>query len=121
MGYSKLIKGLLLSMLLVIVGCGQKEEGTNADSSSDSQTSSNTNNQAYAPTPDGNEQFVPVLSYRTGPYAPNGTGVANGFVDYLKLVDARDGGVNGVRISFEECETEYKTDRGVECYERLKV
>ena len=120
MGYSKLIKGLLLSMLLVIVGCGQKEEGTNADSSSDSQTSSNINNQAYAPTPDGNEQFVPVLSYRTGPYAPNGTGVANGFVDYLKLVDARDGGVNGVRISFEECETEYKTDRGVECYERLK-
>jgi len=29
------------------------------------------------------EQFVPVLSYRTGPYAPNGTPWANGFVDYL--------------------------------------
>ena len=45
---------------------------------------------------------------------------ANGFVDYLKLVNARDGGVNGVKITFEECETGYATDRGVECYERLK-
>ena len=35
------------------------------------------------------EQFVPVLSYRTGPYAPNGTPWANGFVDYLKLVNAK--------------------------------
>ena len=67
-----------------------------------------------------NEQFIPVLVYRTGPYAPNGTPVANGYVDYLSLVQARDGGVNGVKLVWEECETEYKTDRGVECYERLK-
>jgi branched-chain amino acid transport system substrate-binding protein len=67
-----------------------------------------------------NEIFVPVLVYRTGPYAPNGIPWANGFVDYLKLVNARDGGVNGVKIAFEECETGYATDRGVECYERLK-
>ena len=26
----------------------------------------------------------------------------------------------GVKLSFEECETAYATDRGVECYERLK-
>ena len=31
------------------------------------------------------EQFFPVLAYRTGAYAPNGTPWANGFVDYLKL------------------------------------
>jgi branched-chain amino acid transport system substrate-binding protein len=67
-----------------------------------------------------NEQFVPVLVYRTGPYAPNGVPWANGFVDYLKLIDARDGGVGGVKITYEECETGYATDRGVECYERLK-
>jgi branched-chain amino acid transport system substrate-binding protein len=67
------------------------------------------------------EQFVPVLVYRTGPYAPNGVPWANGFVDYLKLVNARDGGVNGVKLTFEECETGYATDRGVECYERLKA
>ena len=65
------------------------------------------------------EQFVPVLSYRTGPYAPNGTPWANGFVDYLKLVNAK-GGINGVKISYEECETGYDTARSVECYERLK-
>lgn len=65
------------------------------------------------------EQFFPVLVYRTGAYAPNGTPWANGFVDYLKLTNAR-GGINGVKITFEECETAYATDRAVECYERLK-
>jgi len=66
------------------------------------------------------EQFIPLLVYRTGPYAPNGTPWANGKQDYLKLVNERDGGINGVKITFEECETGYATDRGVECYERLK-
>jgi branched-chain amino acid transport system substrate-binding protein len=66
------------------------------------------------------EQFFPLLSYRTGPYAPNGTPWANGKQDYIKMINARDGGINGVKIAFEECETGYATDRGVECYERLK-
>ena len=65
------------------------------------------------------EQFFPVLVYRTGAYAPNGVPWANGHVDYLKLVNAK-GGINGVKIAFEECETGYATDKGVECYERLK-
>ena len=65
------------------------------------------------------EQFFPVLVYRTGAYGPNGAPWANGYVDYLKLINAQ-GGVNGVKISFEECEFGYATDRGVECYERLK-
>ena len=66
------------------------------------------------------EQFFPLLSYRTGAYAPNGTPWANGKQDYLKMINARDGGINGVKLTFEECETGYATDRGVECYERLK-
>jgi branched-chain amino acid transport system substrate-binding protein len=66
------------------------------------------------------EQFFPLLVYRTGPYAPNGTPWANGKQDYIKMINARDGGVNGVKIVFEECETGYATDKGVECYERLK-
>jgi branched-chain amino acid transport system substrate-binding protein len=67
------------------------------------------------------EQFFPLLVYRTGPYAPNGTPWANGKQDYIKLINARDGGINGVKITFEECETTYAaTDKGVECYERLK-
>ncbi|RTL34024.1 MAG: ABC transporter permease [Burkholderiales bacterium] len=66
------------------------------------------------------EQFFPLLVYRTGPYSPNGTPWANGKQDYIKLINARDGGINGVKITFEECETGYATDKGVECYERLK-
>lgn len=71
---------------------------------------------AYA----ADEIFIPVLSYRTGPYAPNGVPFSNGIMDYYKLVNARDGGANGVKLALEECETGYATDRGVECYERLK-
>ncbi len=70
-------------------------------------------------TAQAKEQFFPALVYRTGPYAPNGVPFANGYVDYLKLTNAR-GGINGVKVSWEECETGYATDRGVECYERLK-
>jgi branched-chain amino acid transport system substrate-binding protein len=66
------------------------------------------------------EQFLPALVYRTGPYAPNGIPFANGAADYWTLLNERDGGINGVKIRFEECETGYATDKGVECYERLK-
>jgi branched-chain amino acid transport system substrate-binding protein len=65
------------------------------------------------------EQFFPLLVYRTGPYAPNGTPWANGKQDYIKYINAT-GGINGVKITYEECETGYATDKGVECYERLK-
>ena len=67
------------------------------------------------------EQFIPMVSYRIGPYAAGGTGTFGGFIDYLDLVNRRDGGINGVKLTWEECETEYKNDRGVECYERLKT
>ena len=66
------------------------------------------------------EQFIPLLVYRTGPYAPNGIPVANGYIDYIKMLNARDGGINGVKITWEECETKYNTKLGVECYEKLK-
>ena len=67
-----------------------------------------------------NEMFIPLLVYRTGPYAPNGIPFANGARDYLALIDARDGGINGVKLVYEECETAYDTKLGVECYEKLK-
>src|SRR5512145_3575759 len=66
------------------------------------------------------EQFVPMLSYRVGPYAAGGTGFFGGYIDYLDMLNKRDGGIGGVKLTWEECETEYKNDRGVECYERLK-
>ena len=38
-----------------------------------------------------NEQFIPILSYRTGAYGVNGVPYANGVADYynLKLVDLK--------------------------------
>jgi branched-chain amino acid transport system substrate-binding protein len=68
----------------------------------------------------GKDAFIPLLVYRTGPYAPSGIPIANGFVDYFNLLNERDGGINGIKVVFEECETQYDTKQGVECYERLK-
>src|SRR6266581_4446227 len=80
-------------------------------------TAAVTSNQTLA---QAKEQFVPVNSYWVGPYAPGGSGFGGGMIDYFKLLNARDGGINGVKLSWEKCETEYRNDRGVECYERSK-
>jgi branched-chain amino acid transport system substrate-binding protein len=66
------------------------------------------------------QQFIPVLVYDTGAFAVNGQPFMDGFVDYMAMLNTRDGGINGVKLAWEECETGYKNDRGVECYERLK-
>mgnify|MGYP001490135570 FL=1 len=66
------------------------------------------------------ELFIPMLSYRTGPFGGNGTPFANGFHDYLAMLNARDGGVGGAKIVMEECETAYNAQKGVECYEATK-
>ena len=66
-----------------------------------------------------NAQEIPALVYRTGPFAPNGVSIADGYSDYYTLINERDGGVNGVKFNVTECDTAYKTDRGVECYDRI--
>ncbi|MEZ5660078.1 MAG: ABC transporter substrate-binding protein [Burkholderiaceae bacterium] len=66
------------------------------------------------------ELYVPWLGYRTGAFAANGTQVANGFVDYMNMLNARDGGIGGVKVNPEECETGYNAQKGVECYEATK-
>ncbi len=77
---------------------------------------------ASAPTfGQANEQFVSVLSFRVGPYGPAGVGIFGGFIDYMTYINAKEGGVGGVKLTWEECETEYAAARGVECYERLKT
>jgi branched-chain amino acid transport system substrate-binding protein len=64
--------------------------------------------------------YVPLLTYRTGPFAGSGIPIANGMSDYLNLLNERDGGIGGVKIQIEECETGYDTKKGVECYESVK-
>ena len=71
-------------------------------------------------TPAFAELVFPSLSYRTGPYAPNGIPFADGYADYLTLINERDGGIGGVKIDNPECETGYNTEKGVECYESTK-
>jgi len=66
------------------------------------------------------DQFVSIPSYRVGPYGQNGQAFYGGFIDYLNYVNLSEGGVNGVKFAWEECETEYNNAKGVECYERLK-
>lgn len=67
------------------------------------------------------DQFIGIPSFRVGPYGPNGQSFYGGFIDYLNYVNIKDGGVNGVKFAWEECETEYNNAKGVECYERLKA
>jgi len=66
------------------------------------------------------EQFVPANFYWVGPYAPGGSGFGGGIIDYMQMLNERDGGINGVKLTWEKCETEYNNARGVECYERAK-
>jgi len=64
--------------------------------------------------------FVPNFTYRTGPFSNSGIPIANGMYDYLAMLNARDGGIGGAKIILEECETGYRNEKGVECYEALK-
>ncbi|MCF3932149.1 ABC transporter substrate-binding protein [Acuticoccus sp. M5D2P5] len=66
------------------------------------------------------ELFLPLFTYRTGPFAGSGIPIANGMRDYLEMLNQRDGGIGGVKIRIEECETGYNTQKGVECYDSVK-
>jgi branched-chain amino acid transport system substrate-binding protein len=74
---------------------------------------------AFSVSASAEDALVVNLTYRTGAFAPNGIPLANGQRDYWRLVNKR-GGIDGVMIRYEECETNYKTDKGVECYQGLK-
>ncbi|SFI98976.1 ABC transporter substrate-binding protein [Aerobium aerolatum] len=63
---------------------------------------------------------LPNMSYRTGPFAATGTPHMNGQLDYMTMLNERDGGINGVKVQFDECETGYNTEKGVECYEKMR-
>jgi branched-chain amino acid transport system substrate-binding protein len=64
--------------------------------------------------------YVPILSYRTGPFSVGGLPIANGMHDYFTMLNERDGGIGGAKVVYEECETGYDTKKGVECYESIK-
>ena len=63
---------------------------------------------------------MPLFTYRTGPFAGSGTPIANGMHDYLTMLNERDGGIGGVKLIVDECETGYDTKKGLECYDAVK-
>jgi branched-chain amino acid transport system substrate-binding protein len=65
--------------------------------------------------------YMPLLTYRTGAFAGSGNPIADGMRDYLEMINQRDGGINGVKLVIDECETGYDTKKGVECYEAVKA
>ena len=66
------------------------------------------------------ELLVPHLTYRVGPFAANGTMGANAITDYFTMLNERDGGIDGLKVNPEECETGYNAQKGVECYESYR-
>ncbi|WP_421698182.1 ABC transporter substrate-binding protein [Ancylobacter sp.] len=72
------------------------------------------------PGPDADKQFFPIASYRVGPYASAGVQIWAAMIDYLRYLNEVEGGINGVKIVWQECETEWTADKGIECYERQK-
>jgi branched-chain amino acid transport system substrate-binding protein len=75
---------------------------------------------AFAPAAADDSIYVPLFTYRTGPFAGSGTPIANGMHDYLNMLNLRDGGVGGVKLNVDECETGYDTKKGLECYDSVK-
>src|SRR6202051_856425 len=65
--------------------------------------------------------YVPLFTYRTGPFAVSGIPIANGMHDYLEMLNERDGGIGGVKLAIEECETGYDTKKGAECHKQYKA
>ena len=45
----------------------------------------------------------PVFVFRTGPFAPSGIPSANASRDFAILTNKRDGGINDVKLVYEEC------------------
>jgi len=75
---------------------------------------------AQAPAQDQGGIFVPLFTYRTGPFSGSGIPVANGLHDYLSMLNERDGGIGGEKLIIAECEDGYSTQRGVQCYDSVK-
>jgi branched-chain amino acid transport system substrate-binding protein len=67
------------------------------------------------------EQFLAFLGVREGAVRFQIIPQQDAFIAYVMLLNARDGGINGVKLAWEECETVFDVPRGVECYEHLKA
>lgn len=67
------------------------------------------------------QQYFPLATFRVGAYASSGIPVWAGTIDYFRYINEVEGGINGVKLFWDECETEWEVEKGVECYERVKA
>ena len=67
------------------------------------------------------QQYFPLATFRVGAYASSGIPVWAGEIDYFRYINEVEGGINGVKLFWDECETEWEVEKGVECYERVKA
>src|SRR5690348_13984646 len=85
--------------------------------------------QGHAARAAPDEQFIPANITAEGPVTPARAATSAGMIDYLDLVNRRDGGINGVKFAWDKCDSNggdrHGADsqggaRGFECYERAK-
>jgi branched-chain amino acid transport system substrate-binding protein len=57
---------------------------------------------------------------RDGPSAAAIAPAADGLRDYLAMINARDGGVNGIALAYEECGTGLAAEASAGCYDKAK-
>ena len=67
------------------------------------------------------QQYIPLATFRVGAYASSGIPVWAGEIDYFRYINEVEGGINGVKLFWDECETNWEVEKGVECYERVKA
>ncbi|WP_395450176.1 ABC transporter substrate-binding protein [Aminobacter sp. UC22_36] len=75
------------------------------------------------PAPARAEDTIAIanMTFRTGPFAAAGTPLMDGQRDYMLMLNERDGGINGIRLNYDECETGFSVDKAVECYDRARA
>src|SRR5689334_16965474 len=72
--------------------------------------------QAHVARAAPDEQFIPANITAEGPATPASAATAAGMIDYLDLVNRRDGGIHGVKFAWDKCDGA----RGLECYDRAR-
>ena len=62
-----------------------------------------------------------ACSDRDGPFAAAAAPVADGLRDYLAMINARDGGVNGIALVYEECDAGFAAEDSAACYDKARA
>ncbi len=63
----------------------------------------------------------PSLSYRTGAYAAGGIPFADGYADYMTLLNERDGGIGGVMTRIWNAKPAITPKKALSAMRRLRV